>query len=286
MDKKLIMEKIWDYIISGIISTSFPIILPLIYAYITKTPVKTMLELPIYIYIILFIPLIVWIIRILIKAKMEEGVEYYLPNYMTEYIAFNNIEYKELCWIVEIPKKYEGYDISVIKNHFRVSYNPLCNTCGTELEFTKNDMWYTWNCINCNFVKRTWISKDRLVSRAEKKFKRKLELKEEELNRISKFIYAINNQFGTNYGEYELELIQQMIINLMDKDLIDAIGKRNKDEIRPIFQKYYNKELKNRNKFNKNFYNDIDNNIELKNLLEDFLIDELYEKYELIKLLN
>ena len=37
-----------------------------------------------------------WIIRILIKAKMEEGVEHYLPNYMTKYIAVDNILYKKI----------------------------------------------------------------------------------------------------------------------------------------------------------------------------------------------
>lgn len=286
MDRKLIIEKTYENIISGIINAILPIVIPSIYSYITKTPLKTIYELPFYIYILLFVPLLFWIIRILIKAKMEEGVEHYLPNYMTKYIAVDNILYKKILWIVEIPDKYERCDIPVIKNHFKVSSKPKCSNCGTELEFTKHDMWYTWKCINCNFVKRTWISKDRLISRAEKKFKRKLELKDEELTRISKFIDMINFQFGTYYREYEIDLIQQMMINLMKKNLIDEIDKRTKDEFKPVFQKYYNKELRNKTNSNETFYNDINNNIEMKNLLEDFLIDELYEKYEFIKLLN
>ena len=283
MDRRLIIEKILDHIISGIISTLFPIILPLIYSYMTKTPVKTMLELPIYIYVILFIPLIFWIIRILIKAKMEEGVKYYLPDYMTEYVAISTVDYKEICWIVEIPKKFEGYNISIIKNHFRVSPRPKCRNCGTELEY---GIFHIWKCVNCNSIKLTLRSKDRLISRAEKIFKRKLEHKEEELIRISEFIDMINFQFGTYYGEYEIDLIQQMMMGLINKDLIDEIDNRTKDEFKPLFEKYYNKELRNRTESNENFFNDITNNIELRNLLEDFLIDDMYEKYEFIKLLN
>ena len=96
----------------------------------------------------------------------------------------------------------------------------------------------------------------------------------------------INFQFGTYYGEYEIDLIQQMMMGLINKDLIDEIDNRTKDEFKPLFEKYYNKELRNRTESNENFFNDITNNIELKNLLEDFLIDDMYEKYEFIKLLN
>lgn len=283
MDRKLIVEKIVDYTIPGIISTAFPIILPLIYSYMTKTPLKTMLELPIYIYVILFIPLILWIIYILIKAKMEESIEYYLPNYMVEYISFDTIEYKKIIWIIEIPKKYKEYDISVIKDHFRVSSRQKCKICGTELEY---GIFHIWKCVNCNSIKLTLRSKDRLISRAEKIFKRKLEHKEEELIRISEFIDMINFQFGTYYGEYEIDLIQQLMMGLINKDLIDEIDNRTKDEFKPLFEKYYNKELRNRTESNENFFNDITNNIELRNLLEDLLIDDMYEKYEFIKLLN
>lgn len=83
MDKKLILEKAYENIISGIINALLPIIIPSAYSYLTKTPLKTIYELPFYIYLLLFVPLLFWIIRILIKAKMEEGVEYYLPDYTT-----------------------------------------------------------------------------------------------------------------------------------------------------------------------------------------------------------
>lgn len=62
--------------------------------------------------------------------------------------------------------------------------------------------------------------------------------------------------------------------------------KKNKDEIKSLFQKYYNKELKNKTKSNENFYNDIENNIELKNFLEEFLIDDIYEELKFVNLIN
>ena len=70
MDRKLIIEKAYENIISGIINAILPIVIPSIYSYITKTPLKTIYELPFYIYILLFVPLLFWIIRILIKAKI------------------------------------------------------------------------------------------------------------------------------------------------------------------------------------------------------------------------
>ena len=48
MDRKLIIEKTYENIISGIINAILPIVIPSIYSYITKTPLKTIYELPFY----------------------------------------------------------------------------------------------------------------------------------------------------------------------------------------------------------------------------------------------
>lgn len=287
MDKKLILEKAYENIISGIINALLPIIIPSAYSYLTKTPLKTIYELPFYIYLLLFVPLLFWIIRILIKAKMEECVEYYLPDYTTKYINYGHIVYKDIYWIIQIPKEYHGKSISIVKNHLNVSEEPKCNKCKTKLEFTKHDMWYTWKCVNCNFVKRTLIAPDRLYSRVEKKFERWLEIKEEEKKKFINILYIINTNFKTSYGEYELKLLQKLKDNiLLNKELVNEIDKKNKDEIKSLFQKYYNKELKNKTKSNENFYNDIENNIELKNFLEEFLIDDIYEELKFVNLIN
>lgn len=287
MDKKLILEKAYENIISGIINALLPIIIPSVYSYITKTPLKTIYELPFYIYLLLFVPLLFWIIRILIKAKMEEGVEHYLPNYMTEYINCGHLVYKDIYWIIQIPKEYRGKPISIVKNHLNVSEEPKCNECGTKLEFTKHDMWYTWKCVNCNFVKRTLIAPDRLYSRVEKKYERWLEIKEEEKKKIKNIFYIINTNFETSYGEHELKLLRKLKDNILqNKELVNEIDKKNKDDIKPLFQKYYNKELRNKTKFNEKFYNDIENNIELKNFLEEFLIDDIYEELKFVNLIN
>ena len=148
-------------------------------------------------------------------------------------------------------------------------------------------MWYTWKCVNCDFVKRTLISPDRLYSRVEKKYERWLELKEEEKKKMINLIHIINTKFETSYGKYELKLLQKLKDNLLqNKELVNEIDNKNKDEIKPLFQKYYNKELKNKTKFNANFYTDIENNIEVKNILEEFLIDDIYEELEFVNLIN
>lgn len=287
MDKKLILEKAYENIISGIITVLFPIIIHSIHSYIIKTPLKTIYELPFYIYILLFAPLLLWIIRILIKAKMEEGVNHSLSIYVIDYINYGHIIYEDIYWIIQIPKKYYGKPISIVKNHLNVSKEPKCNYCGTKLEFTKHDMWYTWKCINCNFVKRTLIAPDRLYSRAEKKFERYLEIEEEKKKKSTHLLHIINTNFETSYGENELKLLKKLKDNiLLNDELFDEIKKQNKSEIKPLFQKYYNKELKNKTKFNEKFYNDIINNIELKNILEDFLIDEIYTESNFINLIK
>ncbi len=287
MDKKLIIEKAYENIISGIINAILPIVIPSIYSYITNTPLKAIYELPFYIYILLFVPLIFWIIRILIKAKMEEGIGDYYQDYNTEYDNCGHVIYKDIYWIIQIPQNHRKKSISLVKNQLNVSEEPKCNKCGTKLEFTKHDMWYTWKCVNCDFVKRTLISPDRLYSRVEKKYERWLELKEEEKKKMIKLIHIINTKFGTSYGKYELKLLQKLKDNLLqNKELVNKIENKNKDEIKPLFQKYYNKELRNKTKFNENFYTEIENNIEVKNILEEFLIDDIYEELEFVNLIN
>ena len=288
MDKKSVVEKAFENIIYGIISAILPIIIPSIYSYITKTPLKTINELPRYIYGLLFIPFIFWIIRIFVKAKMEEGIEPYISSrMMTEYIDSDYLVYKDIYWLIQIPKKYHRRSVSNIKNNINVLIKPKCNNCGTKLELMKHDMWYTWKCVNCNFVKRTLISPDRLYSRVEKKYERWLDLKKEEKKKILKALHIININFKTSYGKKELELLQELIDNLLlNNELFSEIEKQNKDEIKPLFQKYFNKELKNKTNRNKNFYEDIDNDTELKKFLEEFLIDEIYEEHKIVSLIN
>ena len=102
-----------------------------------------------------------------------------------------------------------------------------------------------------------------------------------------KLIHIINTKFGTSYGKYELKLLQKLKDNLLqNKELVNKIENKNKDEIKSLFQKYYNKELRNKTKFNENFYTEIENNIEVKNILEEFLIDDIYEELEFVNLIN
>ena len=100
---------------------------------------------------------------------MEEGVEYYLPNNVHDYIDCGYVKYKDIKWIIQIPKEYCEETTPIIKKHLHTAEEPKCYKCGTKLEFTKHNLWYTWKCVNCNFVKRTFISPDRLKSRTKKK---------------------------------------------------------------------------------------------------------------------
>lgn len=287
MDIKLISKKAYENIISGIISVFSPIIIINLYKYITKIPLKTIYNLPFYIYLLLFLPLSFWIIRIIIKAKMEEGVHHYIPNYIIKYKDCGYLVYKGIYWIIQIPEEYYYESIPFVKNHLNVSKEPRCNKCGTKLEFTKHDLWYTWKCVNCNFIERTFIAPDRLRSRVKKKYERLLEIKDNENKRIRDIINYINTNFKTSYGNHEIELLQKLKYDLMqNRDLLNEIRKQNKDEIKPLFQKYYHKRLKNKTSFNKNFYNDIDSNFELKNFLEEFLIDAIYKELEYMNLIK
>ena len=73
---------------------------------------------------------------------------------------------------------------------------------------------------------------------------------------------------------------------MFNTELFNEIGKQNKDEIKPLFQKYYNNELKNKTMKNKKFYEDICNNSELKRIIEDFLIYEIYKQHDFIILIS
>lgn len=187
-----IIENIFNSIITGIVSFFLPLIISFIYSVIIGwnfkiSIVTVMCNIPIYIYLILLIPFCFWIIRKYIKRKMSEGVHLIGYSSIHNYEDIGQIEYNDLIWIIQANSNslrriqvYWNFDdeyrnFQELLNNINVKSAPRCPKCGAELYHTVHDMWYTYDCVNCSFKKRTLKSRDKMMDIAKKQFKYKLE---------------------------------------------------------------------------------------------------------------
>lgn len=184
INKDNLVKIILNNIVEGAISFIIGLI-PFLYAYFSSifnnmTFYEYLKSISWYIYIIFFIPFIAMLIIVVIKSKMKEGT---LP-FRIVYCGFTTIcryNYNGLCWDISISSDYDDHpSLYQILNHFNVEDTPRCPKCGTKLEYSKHLLWYTWNCIECNFKYRTWNSHQKMVKRVKYLFERKLEKELEE----------------------------------------------------------------------------------------------------------
>lgn len=178
----IIKERIKDIflheIIGGIVNifiSSIPFIFTWLNSINSNIPYFELLsQVPIYIYIICFIPLLLFIY---IRLKMKEGkTDTIQLLYLVSCKVVCYIFEFDMKWDVEIPKSEEINLINIYDN-FNIPPEPKCPKCNVKLDYKDNLLWYTFNCFNCSFKKRTWKNVDILTRHVKEIFKVKLENK-------------------------------------------------------------------------------------------------------------
>ena len=98
--------------------------------------------------------------------------------------------------------------------------------------------------------------------------------------KLSKILNALNDAFGTDFTEDDKVFLGRVKDNLLDnKELRKKMELNSKENVKAVFEKYFNKEMSNLLNSNMNFYKKIVDNDKLKDKLKKTLFDLMYLEY-------
>ena len=102
--------------------------------------------------------------------------------------------------------------------------------------------------------------------------------------RLSKIIKDLNDAFGTNFTDDDRVFIGRVKDNLLEnRELINKMEHNSKENVKAVFDKYFNQELNKLLNNNINFYKRIVDNEKLRKSLKKALFDLLYFEYDKLK---
>lgn len=101
----------------------------------------------------------------------------------------------------------------------------------------------------------------------------------EEQTKLSQILEALNEAFATDFTDADRLMLSQITGNMLSNDdLMSKVRNNPKENVAAIFDKFFNKELVNIFNSNKSFYDKIITNDQLRERLEENLLDLLYEE--------
>jgi len=102
--------------------------------------------------------------------------------------------------------------------------------------------------------------------------------------RLSKIIKDLNDAFGTNFTDDDKIFLGRVKDNLLDnKELISKMEHNSRENVKAVFDKYFNQEMNKLLKSHINFYKRIVDNEKLKKRLRVDIFDLLYLEYDKMK---
>jgi type I restriction enzyme R subunit len=102
--------------------------------------------------------------------------------------------------------------------------------------------------------------------------------------KLSKIIKDLNDAFGTKFTDDDKVFLGRVKDNLLEnKELINKMEHNSKENVRAVFDKYFNQEMSKLLNNNMNFYKRIVDNEKLRKRLKADLFDLLYLEYNRIK---
>jgi len=102
--------------------------------------------------------------------------------------------------------------------------------------------------------------------------------------KLSKIIKELNDAFGTNFTDDDKVFLGRVKDNLLDnEELINKMEHNSKENVKSVFDKYFNQEMNKLLNGNINFYKRIVDNEKLKKRLKTNLFDLIYLEYNKIK---
>ncbi len=153
---------------SPVLAAFFTIIAPFLYSIITNRDwISIYNSIPQNLWIFLVILFVIWIISIAVRKKMMYITHPYgsSPGYGWKDLGYWS--YNDVLWKARIPNPGPFSGNNKITS-IDIEYEPRCPQCKTKLEENDSFYWYTWNCVNCDFKKKTWNNFIKSNARAEK----------------------------------------------------------------------------------------------------------------------
>ena len=99
--------------------------------------------------------------------------------------------------------------------------------------------------------------------------------------KLSKILQALNDAFGTDFTDDDKVFLGRVKDNLMDnKDLLNKIEHNSKENVKAVFDRYFNDEMTKLLNSNMKFYKRLVDNEKLKSRLKTSLLDLVYFEYK------
>jgi len=103
----------------------------------------------------------------------------------------------------------------------------------------------------------------------------------DEKSRLSKIIDDMNDAFGTDFTDDDKVFLERVKNNLLEnKELLNKMEHNSRENVKAVFDKYFNEEMTGLLKNNMNFYKRVVDNEKLKDRLKTALFNLLYEDFK------
>jgi len=105
--------------------------------------------------------------------------------------------------------------------------------------------------------------------------------REEEKAKLSQIIHDLNDAFGTDFTDDDRVFLERVKDNLLgNEELVKKMEHNSPENVRAVFDKYFNQEMTGLLKSNMDFYKRVVDNEKLRDKLKLALFDLLYEGFE------
>lgn len=105
-----------------------------------------------------------------------------------------------------------------------------------------------------------------------------VQYKPDEEEKLSLILDKLNEMFKTDFQESDKLILKQLADGIRGNEELNTKAQKNKKEnLRAVFDDYFNDELMSVRKNNKQFFSKINSNSQLRNELKNYLLDLLYE---------
>ena len=103
---------------------------------------------------------------------------------------------------------------------------------------------------------------------------------EEEKAKLSQIIKDLNDTFGTDFTDDDRVFLERVKANLLgNEELLQKMEHNSPENVKAVFEKYFDKEMTELLNNNMDFYKRVVDNDKLRNTLKLALFDLLYEDY-------
>ena len=195
--------------------------------------------------------------RIQFKKKIRKYQSIY--SFMSQLLPFSDVRLEKLYIYLKflskkLPSINEPLPFNILEDVDLDSYKIDTRDKGTSIQLTGNG------------------ELDNITSTDE-------QYKEDEKARLEEIVEKVNDLFKTDFTEGDTLIFKQLHDSVFsNEELKIKVKKNSKENLKAVFDDYFNDELMTVRENNKKFFTKINANHELRNYLKNYLLDLLYEE--------